>query len=99
MGDMTHRMLELKHSWMLLGIQYPPVNDHMAGWKIPIFNRVHTSSSLVHFPGSHLIVYHKKNPYLTRDGKDISGGKGTFYITVNPEFQYFQGLAIAVAVD
>ena len=29
---------------------YPLVNDHIAGWNIPSFNRVHTSSIRIHFP-------------------------------------------------
>ena len=30
------------------------VNDHIAGWNIPIFNRIHTSSCRVCFPASYV---------------------------------------------
>ncbi len=38
---------------------YPLVNDHIAGWNIPIFNRVHTStqSGVPHFPASYVRNY------------------------------------------
>ena len=54
MGQVLRQLYEHVSKGFPMMVSYTPENDHMTGWKIPMFNRIHTSSFMVDFPARHV---------------------------------------------